>query len=193
MNNDTWMLILLLARLVFGALVAIAAFSNQGQPGQHQEQGRGRRPAAPPAGPRYRGGAENLPLRPLQPRAVAEGGATSGRRGLVLGCIRNPPRRSSRVKTIHPLIPEALPQVDPGQTDDIHCLMIAASGVGKTAYFLYPNLEYACASGMSFFASDTKGDLARNYRAIARDRYGYQVAVVDLGTPPAQMAITCSP
>ena len=28
-------------------------------------------------------------------------------------------------------------------TDDIHCLMIGASGVGKTAFFLYPNLEYA--------------------------------------------------
>ena len=25
--------------------------------------------------------------------------------------------------------------------DDVHCLMIGASGVGKTAYFLYPNLE----------------------------------------------------
>lgn len=34
--------------------------------------------------------------------------------------------------------------------DDVHCLMIGASGVGKTAYFLYPNLEYACACGMSF-------------------------------------------
>ena len=28
-------------------------------------------------------------------------------------------------------------------SDDIHCLMIGASGVGKTAYFLYANLEYA--------------------------------------------------
>ena len=28
-------------------------------------------------------------------------------------------------------------------SDDIHCLMIGASGVGKTAYFLYPDLEYA--------------------------------------------------
>ena len=27
-------------------------------------------------------------------------------------------------------------------SDDIHCLMIGASGVGKTAYFLYANLEY---------------------------------------------------
>lgn len=41
--------------------------------------------------------------------------------------------------------------------DDIHCLMIGASGVGKTAFFLYPNLEYACASGMSFLALDIHG------------------------------------
>lgn len=68
-------------------------------------------------------------------------------------------------------------------TDDIHCLMIGASGVGKTAFFLYPNLEYACASGMSFLTTDTKGDLFRNYGAIARDHYGYQVAVIDLRNP----------
>ena len=46
-------------------------------------------------------------------------------------------------------------------TDDIHCLMIGASGVGKTAFFLYPNLEYACASGMSYLALDTKGGATR--------------------------------
>ena len=68
-------------------------------------------------------------------------------------------------------------------SDDIHCLMIGASGVGKTAYFLYPNLEYACACGMSFFASDTKGDLARNYGAVAKKYYGYHVSVVDLRNP----------
>lgn len=68
-------------------------------------------------------------------------------------------------------------------TDDIHCLMIGASGVGKTAFFLYPNLEYACASGMSFLALDTKGDLARNYGTIASQYYGYQVAVIDLRNP----------
>ncbi len=68
-------------------------------------------------------------------------------------------------------------------SDDVHCLMIGASGVGKTAYFLYPNLEYACASGMSFFASDTKGDLARNYGAVAARYYGYHVSVVDLRNP----------
>lgn len=68
-------------------------------------------------------------------------------------------------------------------TDDVHCLIIGASGVGKTAFFLYPNLEYACASGMSFLTTDTKGDLYRNYGSIARDHYGYHVAVIDLINP----------
>jgi len=68
-------------------------------------------------------------------------------------------------------------------TDDVHCLMIGASGVGKTAFFLYPNLEYACASGMSFLTTDTKGDLYRKYGAIAHDHYGYHVAVIDLRNP----------
>ena len=69
-------------------------------------------------------------------------------------------------------------------SDDIHCLMIGASGVGKTAYFLYANLEYASACGMSYLALDTKGDLARNYGAIASRYYGYKVSVIDLGNPP---------
>ena len=68
-------------------------------------------------------------------------------------------------------------------SDDVHCLMIGASGVGKTAFFLYPNLEFACASGMSFLALDTKGDLARNYGTIAKKYYGYHVSVVDLRNP----------
>ena len=68
-------------------------------------------------------------------------------------------------------------------SDDIHCLMIGASGIGKTAYFLYPNLEYACASGMSWLALDSKGDLARNYGTIARKCYGYNVSVIDLRNP----------
>ena len=68
-------------------------------------------------------------------------------------------------------------------SDDVHCLMIGASGVGKTAFFLYPNLEYACACGMSYFALDTKGDLARNYGAVAQKYYGYKVSVIDLRNP----------
>ena len=42
-------------------------------------------------------------------------------------------------------------------TGDVHVLMIGAAGVGKTAYWLYPCIEYACASGMSFLSTDTKG------------------------------------
>ena len=68
-------------------------------------------------------------------------------------------------------------------TGDVHALMIGAAGVGKTAYFLYPNLEYACASGMSFITSDTKGDLYRHYGKIAKEYYGYKVAVIDLRNP----------
>ncbi len=86
--------------------------------------------------------------------------------GLVLGCTG----KKNEVTAI----------VD---SDDIHCLMIGASGVGKTAFFLYPNLEYACACGMSYLALDTKGDLARNYGTIAKENYGYNVSVIDLRNP----------
>lgn len=86
--------------------------------------------------------------------------------GLVLGCTG----KKNEVTAI----------VD---SDDIHCLMIGASGVGKTAFFLYPNLEFACASGMSFLSLDTKGDLARNYGTIAKENYGYNVSVIDLRNP----------
>lgn len=68
-------------------------------------------------------------------------------------------------------------------TGDVHCLMIGASGVGKTAFFLYTNMEFACASGISFLATDTKGDLFRNYGTIAKEYYGYNVAVIDLRNP----------
>lgn len=66
---------------------------------------------------------------------------------------------------------------------DVHCMMVGAAGCGKTAYWLYPNLEYACAAGMSFLTTDTKGDLYRNYGGIAKDYYGYNVAVIDLRNP----------
>lgn len=66
---------------------------------------------------------------------------------------------------------------------DVHLLMIGAAGVGKTAHFLYPNLEYACASGTSFITTDTKGDLYRNYGGIAKEYYGYQISVIDLRNP----------
>ena len=68
-------------------------------------------------------------------------------------------------------------------TGDVHTLMIGAAGVGKTAFFLYPNIEFCCASGMSFINSDTKGDVARNYGEIAKKYYGYNVSVLDLRNP----------
>lgn len=67
-------------------------------------------------------------------------------------------------------------------TGDVHALMIGAAGVGKTAYLLYPCIEYACASGMSWLSTDTKGDIMRNYGQIAKD-YGYHVSVIDLRNP----------
>ncbi len=68
-------------------------------------------------------------------------------------------------------------------TGDVHCMMIGAAGVGKTAYWLYPNIEYACASGMSFMTTDTKGDIMRNYGSIASKYYGYHISVIDLRNP----------
>ena len=65
---------------------------------------------------------------------------------------------------------------------DVHALMIGAAGVGKTAYWLYPCIEYACASGMSFLSTDTKGDIMRNYGNIAKN-YGYHISVIDLRNP----------
>lgn len=66
---------------------------------------------------------------------------------------------------------------------DVHALMIGAAGVGKTAYFLYPNIEYACATGMSFISTDTKGDIYRSYGDIAQKYYGYKISVLDLRNP----------
>ena len=76
-------------------------------------------------------------------------------------------------------------------SDDIHCLMIGASGIGKTAFFLYPNLEHACASGMSWLALDSKGDLARNYGTIAKTATDTMSPSSTCATPPAQTATTC--
>ncbi len=67
-------------------------------------------------------------------------------------------------------------------TGDVHCLMIGAAGVGKTAFWLYPCIEYAAAAGMSFLSTDTKGDVMRNYGHIVK-QYGYNVSVIDLRNP----------
>ena len=123
---------------------------------------------------------------PFRPEAWRKGKDLPTDQGLVLGCVGGGPDIGSLWATLFkqrkkaPERPAIQALVD---TDDIHCLMIGASGIGKTAFFLYPNLEYACACGMSFLALDTKGDLARNYGTIATRCYGYQVAVIDLRNP----------
>ena len=104
---------------------------------------------------------------PFKVRDWRKGVSLPAEQGLVLGCKGKKDELTALV-----------------DSDDIHCLMIAASGAGKTAFFLYPNLEYACASGMSFLALDTKGDLARNYGSIAKKYYGYKhISVIDLRNP----------
>ena len=103
---------------------------------------------------------------PFRPDCWRKGSELPEHQGLVLGSVG----KKNDVTAL----------VDSG---DVHCLMIGASGVGKTAFFLYPNLEYACACGMSYFALDTKGDLARNYGAVAQKYYGYKVSVIDLRNP----------
>ena len=85
--------------------------------------------------------------------------------GIVVGC-------TSKKNKITALI----------DTGDVHALMIGAAGVGKTAYWLYPCIEYACASGMSILLTDTKGDVMRNYGTVAKE-YGYNVSVIDLRNP----------
>lgn len=112
---------------------------------------------------------------PFEPELWRKGEHLPEKQGLILGC-EGPKNHVTAL-------------VD---TDDIHAMVTAASGAGKTAFFLYPNIEYALASGMSFLCTDTKGDLFRNYAGIAKDCYGYQIAVLDLRNPPGQMVTICS-
>lgn len=105
-------------------------------------------------------------------RQVSNGkAATDGRghklpQGIVVGCDGPKNKKTALI-----------------DTNDVHALMIGAAGIGKTAYWLYPCIEYACASGMSFLTTDTKGDILRNYGHIAQDLYGYHISVIDLRNP----------
>lgn len=105
-------------------------------------------------------------LVPYEPQKWRRGENLPKEQGLVVGC-------RTHAGCVTALV----------DTGDIHCLMIGAAGVGKTANFLYPNIEYACASGMSFLCTDTKGDLFRNYAGISKECYGYNISVLDLRNP----------
>lgn len=116
---------------------------------------------------------QQIPFTPERWRKQAqEGGAATmpdGKalpQGIVVGCAGGKKNTTAMI-----------------DTGDVHALMIGAAGVGKTAYWLYPCIEYACASGMSFLSTDTKGDVMRNYGTIAKECYGYNVSVIDLRNP----------
>ena len=103
---------------------------------------------------------------PFTPDLWRKGKSLPDQQGIVVGCTD---RKAGTTAIL--------------DTGDVHAMMIGAAGVGKTAFWLYPNIEYACASGMSFLSTDTKGDVARNYGTIAKNCYGYHISVIDLRNP----------
>ena len=132
---------------------------------------------------------------PFEPQLWRKGERLPKEQGIVVGCQtdRHLPYNFFRVvrnlvvcrMRKHPGKPLPKPSTTTALVDagDVHAIMIGAAGVGKTAYWLYPCLEYAMASGMSFLSTDTKGDVVRNYGRIAQECYGYRVGVIDLRNP----------
>ena len=131
----------------------------------------------------------------FEPELWRKGEHLPKEQGIVVGCRtdRHLPYNLFRVirnlvvcrMRKHPGNPLPKPSTTTALVDagDVHAIMIGAAGVGKTAYWLYPCLEYAMASGMSFLSTDTKGDVVRNYGRIAQEYYGYRVGVIDLRNP----------
>ena len=132
---------------------------------------------------------------PFEPQLWRKGEHLPTEQGIVVGCLTKHHRLGNGFRTVWNVLvvkllrkSHAIPKsadettalVDTG---DVHAVMIGAAGVGKTAYWLYPCLEYALASGMSFLSTDTKGDVVRNYGRIAQECYGYRVGVIDLRNP----------
>lgn len=103
---------------------------------------------------------------PFEPQKWRNGQALPDAQGIIIGSTAHHGKTTAYV-----------------DCDDVHALVSGAAGTGKTAFFLYPNLEYCCASGMSFLTTDTKGDLYRNYAPIAKEKYGYNIAVIELRNP----------
>ena len=132
---------------------------------------------------------------PFEPELWRKGKHLPTEQGIVVGCLTKHHRLGNGLRTVwnvlvvkllrkSHVIPKTADETTAlVDTGDVHALMIGAAGVGKTAYWLYPCLEYALASKMSFLTSDTKGDLLRNYGSIAKNCYGFRVAVIDLRNP----------
>ena len=132
---------------------------------------------------------------PFEPELWRKGKHLPTEQGIVVGCLTKRHRLGNSLRAVWNVLvvkllrkSHAIPKTADEttalvDTGDVHALMIGAAGVGKTAYWLYPCLEYALASKMSFLTSDTKGDLLRNYGSIAKNCYGFRVAVIDLRNP----------
>lgn len=132
---------------------------------------------------------------PFEPELWRKGEHLPTEQGIVVGCLTKRHRVGNAFRAVRNVLvvkllrrSHAIPKTADEttalvDTGDVHALMIGAAGVGKTAYWLYPCLEYALASGMSFLSTDTKGDVVRNYGRIAQECYGYRVGVIDLRNP----------
>ena len=132
---------------------------------------------------------------PFEPELWRKGEHLPTEQGIVVGCLTKRHRVGNAFRAVrnvlvvkllrrsHPIPKTADETTALVDTGDVHAVMIGAAGVGKTSYWLYPCLEYALASGMSFLSTDTKGDVVRNYGRIAQECYGYRVGVIDLRNP----------
>lgn len=127
----------------------------------------------------------------FEPELWRKGEHLPAEQGIVVGCLTRRHRLGNALRAVRNVMvvkllrkSHAIPKTADEttalvDTGDVHAVMIGAAGVGKTAYWLYPCLEYALASGMSFLSTDTKGDVVRNYGRIAQECYGYRVGVID--------------
>lgn len=68
-------------------------------------------------------------------------------------------------------------------TSDANTVLVGPAGIGKTKFFLMPQLEYAAASGMNFLVTDTKGYAVQTIANILTKCYGYNVKVINLVEP----------
>ena len=132
---------------------------------------------------------------PFEPELWRKGKHLPTEQGIVVGCLTKRHRLGNALRAVRNALvvkllrkTHAIPKTADEttalvDTGDVHAVMIGAAGVGKTSYWLYPCLEYALASEMSFLSTDTKGDVVRNYGRIAQECYGYRVGVIDLRNP----------
>lgn len=67
-------------------------------------------------------------------------------------------------------------------TTDNHVMMVSGPGGGKTTTFMYPNIEYALACGISFACTDSKGDILRMYGKLCEE-YKYTCMNINFRFP----------